>query len=104
MVLIMLVVAGLGDPRFGRFWYALSGVATGLAVAVGAETVPVIGVSCTALAVLWAVVGRSARDGACAFGLGFAATLTACFYLLVSPAAYGVVVCDGFSGAMLKSW
>ena len=97
MVLIALIAAGLTDREFGRFWYGLAGVAAGLAVAVGAETVPVVGICCAAVAIAWAAVGERARNAACAFGLAFAATLTACFYLLVPPNSYGVVVCDGFS-------
>ena len=97
LVLLALTVAGLTDPRMGRFWFALAGVSAGLAVAVGAETVPIVALCCAAAALLWAVLGEAARRGACAFGLAFAATLTACFYLLVAPTAYHDVVCDGFS-------
>lgn len=97
LALMALVLAGLTDPRMSRLWYSVAGVSAALAVAIGAETVPFIAVTCAAVAVLWAALGQSADRGTRAFGLTFAATLTACFYSLVAPAAYQSVVCDGFS-------
>jgi hypothetical protein len=97
LALIVLVIGGLTDPRMTRLWFSIAGISAALAVAIGAETVPVIAISCASVAVLWAVLGSMAGRGARAFGLAFAATLTACFYLLVPPAAYREVVCDGYS-------
>lgn len=97
LALMALVLAGLTDPRISRFWYGLAGVSAALAVAIGAETVPVIAVTGIAVAVLWAALGQPANDGTRAFGLTFGATLTACFYSLIAPADYQKVVCDGFS-------
>ncbi len=97
LALLVLVVAGLTDPRMRRSWFAVAGVTAGLAVAVGAEIVPIIAVICVAAAVVWASSGAPARDGICAFGLAFSGTLTACFYLLVPPTAYHNVVCDAYS-------
>ncbi|MCR9137040.1 MAG: hypothetical protein NXI27_13650 [Alphaproteobacteria bacterium] len=97
LALMALVLAGLTDPRFSRFWFSLAGVSAALAVAIGAETVPVIAVTGVAVAILWAAIGRRANGGTRAFGLTFGATLTACFYTLVAPANYQNVVCDSFS-------
>lgn len=97
LALMALVLAGLTDPRISRFWFGLAGVSAALAVAIGAETVPVIAVTGVAVAVLWAALGQPANDGTRAFALTFGATLTACFYSLIAPADYQKVVCDGFS-------
>ncbi len=97
LALLALVLAGLTDPRMSRLWFAVAGVSAALAVAIGAETVPVIAVACAAVAVMWAALGPPADRGARAFGLAFAAVLTACFYGLVPPAAYRQVACDSFS-------
>lgn len=97
LALMALVLAGVTDPRISRLWYSVAGVSAALAVAIGAETVPVIAVTGVAIAVLWAALGQRADRGTRAFGLTFGAVLTACFYSLVAPSAYQQVVCDGFS-------
>ncbi|MEX3010950.1 hypothetical protein [Hoeflea sp. TYP-13] len=98
LALTILMMAGLTDPRLSRAWCAVAGVCAALAIAIGAETMPVVAVGCAAIAVLWAVMGQPARRGARAFGLSFTATLAACFYVLTPPSAYGVIACDAFSG------
>ncbi len=98
LALIILMLAGLTDPRLNRVWSAVAGVAAALAIVIGAETMPLVAAGCAAMAVLWAWMGRPAMQAASAFGLCFAATLAGCFYLLTPPNAYGAVVCDAFSG------
>ncbi|MCY6383066.1 hypothetical protein [Hoeflea prorocentri] len=98
LILIMLMVAGLTEPKLSRLWCSVAGSAGALAIVVGAETVPIVAAGCCAIAVLWAWVGRPARRGARAFGMAFAATLAVCFYLLTPPAAYARIACDAFSG------
>ncbi|WP_419907211.1 hypothetical protein [Hoeflea sp.] len=100
MALIMLVMAGITDPRLSRVWSVTAGVAAALAIAIGAETMPIVAIGCAAMAVLWAWMGRPAMQAASTFGLSFAATLACCFYLLTPPAAYGTVACDAFSGGI----
>ncbi|MEM6463415.1 MAG: hypothetical protein AAF724_16025, partial [Pseudomonadota bacterium] len=98
LVLVMLMMAGITNPRLSGRWCTVAGVSAALAIAIGAETMPVVAVACAAMAVMWAVLGSSAQVGARSFGLSFAATLAACFYLTTPPVAYGSRACDAFSG------
>ena len=98
LALIILLLAGMTEPRLSRAWSAVAGIAAALAIAIGAETMPLVAAGCGAVAVLWAWMGRPAMQAASAFGLAFAATLAGCFYLLTPPNAYGAVACDAFSG------
>lgn len=98
LVLVMAMVAGLTEPKLSRLWCSIAGAAGALAVVIGAETLPIVATGCAAIAVLWAWMGQPARRAARAFGMAFAATLAACFYLLTPPAAYARIACDTFSG------
>ena len=97
LALMMLVLAGVTDARFSRVWFAIAGLCAALAVAIGAETAPLVGVSCIAVALLWAFRGQKVSRAVQAFGLAFSGTLTACFYLLVAPSNYQQAACDSFS-------
>ena len=63
LALVILMMAGLTDPRLGRPWCIVAGVCAALAIAIGAETMPVVAVGCATIAVLWAAMGRPARRG-----------------------------------------
>ncbi|MCP4316804.1 MAG: hypothetical protein GY789_12525 [Hyphomicrobiales bacterium] len=98
LVLVILMMAGITDPRLSRAWCITAGISAALAIAIGAETIPVVIVVCATIAVLWAIKGRPARRGARYFGISFTAALAACFFPLTSPSAYGLLACDAFTG------
>ncbi|SIQ26521.1 hypothetical protein SAMN05880582_1011297 [Rhizobium sp. RU20A] len=95
--LIALAVAGLLDPLRRPASLALTGVAAGLAIAVGVETVPLVAAICVVAALLWCILGDGARPGVVAFALTLAATLCTTFVATIAPADYGRVTCDNFS-------
>lgn len=97
LVLLALAVAGLVEPRLSSRSFLVAGIATALAIAIGAETVPIMGVICAAVAAIWLVRGTAFKPAAQAFSIGLAATLTAVYFLTVSSSRYAVVVCDAYS-------
>jgi hypothetical protein len=97
LALIMLMMAGLTEQRRSGTWAVIAGGSAALAIAIGAEIMPVVAVGCLAIAVLWAVMGWPARRAARYFALAFATTLSACF-LFFTPRATGFSqACDAFS-------
>ena len=77
--------------------YALAGIASAFAIAIGAETTPHVAVACVIVAVQWVWHGEAMRKAASAFSLAMAASLTAFFYVTVPPQAYAQVACDALS-------
>lgn len=97
LVLLALAVAGLVEPRLSSRSFLVAGIATALAIAIGAETVPIMGVVCAAVAVCWLVRGVAFEPAAQAFSIGLASTLAAVYVLTIPPSRYDVVVCDAYS-------
>ncbi|WP_099865822.1 hypothetical protein [Pararhizobium haloflavum] len=96
LALLAVGLIGLARPACPRS-AGLSGAGLALAIAIGAETVPIVAAMCGAYALIWLRHGSEMRQGAVTFALSLSLTLTAAFYATVAPADYGRVVCDGFS-------
>ena len=97
LALVAGIAALLLDPRKGARDHAIAGVLAGLAIAIGAETTPLVGAVCLAVALRWLWRGADFRSAAAAFGLGLALTVTLSFFATVAPAHYGQVTCDSLS-------
>ncbi|MCP8896635.1 hypothetical protein KYK29_17045 [Shinella daejeonensis] len=97
LVVIALLVAMLLDPAMRARDHGIAGVLAGLAIAIGAETTPLVAVVCLALALRWLVRGAVFRAAAAAFGLALASSVTLVFFATVPPSRYGAVTCDSLS-------
>ncbi|MGE7370167.1 hypothetical protein ACQKKX_14030 [Neorhizobium sp. NPDC001467] len=97
LVLVMTIAAMLVDPRYRATSYAVAGIATALAIAIGAETVPITAVVCFCVTVQWVWHGHRFRHAARAFGLSLALGVTAAFLATVPPQLYSTVTCDSLS-------
>jgi hypothetical protein len=99
LALVILAAAAVLDPRMRKSSFLLAGTVSALAIAIGAETAPLVGAISATVAILWAWRGEAARAAAEGFGIAFAASLALAFYATVPPDDYGVAVCDAFSGS-----
>ena len=97
LVLVATIVAMLADQRFSLGSYALAGLAAGLAVAIGAETMPQVAAACLIVACLWLVHGASVARPVRAFCLALMTTVSAAFFLTVPRSLYTAVTCDSLS-------
>lgn len=78
--------------------YALAGFLSALALAIGAETTPLIAAVCAIIAVTWAWYGgKTLRRPARIFSLSMGLSLTLIFFGTTPPHLYGHVVCDTLS-------
>lgn len=99
LALVAVAAGALLDPVLRKGSFLVAGVTSALAIAIGAETAPLVGAICASVAILWAVRGEAARAAAEGFGLAFAVTLALVFYATVPPSSYGAAVCDAFSAS-----
>ena len=97
LVLIATIVAMLADHRHSQGSYALAGVAAGLAVAIGAETMPQIAAACLVVACLWLYHGAAIARPVRVFCLALLTTVTAAFFFTVPRSLYTAVTCDNLS-------
>jgi len=97
LVLVVFITAMLIDPLARASNFAAAAVAGGLALAIGAETTPLVAVSAIIAAVLWAIDGERYRKGAIGFGLAFAAATAAIFFGTTPMSLYASVTCDTLS-------
>ncbi|MGX8011695.1 GtrA family protein [Mesorhizobium sp. ORM8.1] len=74
----------------------LSGICSGLTLAVGMETAPYVAMLGACAAVLF-IVDEKERPTARGFGLGFAGIASIVFVATIRPADWGVAQCDAFS-------
>ncbi|WP_075639219.1 hypothetical protein [Rhizobium oryziradicis] len=77
--------------------YAAAGVACALALAIGAETTPIIAVACLIVAINWGVAGKAMQARAASFSWALALFVSLFFVGTVPPAHYLVVTCDNLS-------
>jgi len=77
----------------------ISGVCSGLAIAIGPEIYPFIGLIGLFVACDWAWFGDDRRGRPGGFGLGFAISLAVLFVLTVRPSDWLRVYCDQLSSA-----
>lgn len=96
-VLVATMAAMLVDADHKPWSFAVAGVAAALAIAVGAETTPIVAVVCLLVAVLWAWRGADFALAARAFGLAITIGVTIFFVATVPPSRYGEVTCDSLS-------
>lgn len=101
MALIAIIAACLADPLHRPASYALAGLASAIALAVGAETTPLIGVCGAIVALRWGVLGNAYRPAAQAFGLSFALLTGAAYVATVPSTLYTKVTCDNLSYGFL---
>lgn len=83
-----------------RSWklHILGGFLCAFAIAVGAETTPLIAVICAIIALTWAWHGgKIYRRPTRVFGLSMALSLTLLFFITIPPLKYTEVVCDTLS-------
>lgn len=97
LILAAVMAAMLVDMRHGVRSYAIAGAAAALAIAIGAETTPLVAVVCAIVALQWALLGRDVARATIAFGISLAATLSTVFFLTVPPHLYRVATCDNLS-------
>jgi len=97
LALIACISAMLLDPGRRARDHAVAGLLAGLAIAIGAETTPLIGAVCLVVALRWVGHGEAFREAAAAFGLSLALTITVAFFATVAPARYTQVTCDSLS-------
>lgn len=97
MALIAIIVSMLVDPKNRFSNYAVAGLASAFALAVGAETTPIIAVAAILVALCWGLKGEAFRNAAIGFGLVFGLMTAAFFLSTTSPARYFVVTCDALS-------
>lgn len=97
LVLVATIAVTLVDPLYRVVSFALAGFCCALAIAIGAETTPLIAVVCLVVAVVWAWHGAAYAAAARAFGLTLALCVSAFFFLTVPPRLYANVTCDSLS-------
>jgi hypothetical protein len=97
LALAIGIAALLADRRGGALSHAAAGIATALAIAIGAETVPLVAVVCLCVGARWIWQGADFASGARAFGASLALAITAAFFGTVPPATYAAVTCDNLS-------
>lgn len=97
LVLVVFITAMLIDPLGRASNFAAAAVAGALALAIGAETTPLVAVAAVAVALLWALRGEAYRRAAIGFGATFA-LVTGAVFLATTPARlWGNVTCDTLS-------
>ena len=97
LVLVATMAAGLVDPARGRIGHALAGLAAASAIAIGAETTPLVATVCATVGILWALEGEVYARAARAFSLTLLVGLSVLFFATVPPVQYAVVTCDSLS-------
>lgn len=98
LAIFALSVAILLDRTYPWIAYGFAGFLSALALAIGAETTPLIAVVCTIVAITWAWYGgKSLRRPTRIFSLSMGLTLTIIFFGTTPPQLYNQVVCDALS-------
>ncbi|MND43897.1 hypothetical protein D3C80_347230 [compost metagenome] len=97
LVLAIGITALLADRRGNTLGHAVAGIATALAIAIGAETTPFVAIVCVCVAARWIWQGAGFASAARAFGLSLALAITAAFFATIPPSAYAAVTCDNLS-------
>src|SRR5690606_18975633 len=97
LVLTMVIVAMLLDPKHRASNHAVAGACAAFAIAIGAETTPLIAATALSVALSWALIGEEFGPAAKAFGLSLTLTISALFFLTVPASSYSLVTCDSLS-------
>lgn len=96
-LIVAVIAAGLLDTHVRAGNYVAVGIACAFAMAIGAETAPLIAVVCAIVASLWALYGAAFTSAVRAFSLSLLVSLTLLFVATTSPSHYGMVTCDSLS-------
>lgn len=97
LVLIAILTAMLVDGRHRSWSHALAGVVSAVAIAIGAETTPLVVTACATVAVTWAALGRDFAPAARAFAISLILSISLLFFATTPPHLYGVATCDTLS-------
>ncbi|MCL6705877.1 hypothetical protein M8R20_02580 [Pseudomonas sp. R2.Fl] len=97
LVLVAVLAAMLVDDRHRPWSHALAGLTAAVAIAIGAETTPLVVTACATIAVTWAVLGREFAPAARAFAISLTLSISLLFFATTPPHLYGVVACDSLS-------
>jgi hypothetical protein len=97
LVLVTFIAAMLLDPLKRASNFAAAAMAGAMALAIGAETTPLVAVAAMSVALLWAIQGERYRRAAIGFGLAFALATGAIFFATTPPRLWGSVACDTLS-------
>jgi len=97
LVLAIGITALLADRRGNKLGHAVAGIATALAIAIGAETTPFVAIVCICVGARWIWQGAVFASAARAFGLSLALAITAEFFATIPPSSYAAVTCDNLS-------
>jgi hypothetical protein len=97
LVLAMFIAAMLIDPLARLSNFAAAGIAGAMALAIGAETTPLVAVAAMAVGVLWGVSGERYRRAAIGFGIAFAAGTGILFFGTTPVGQWSTVTCDTLS-------
>lgn len=98
IVLIAMMLPILIAPTPDWRGFGLAGILSAIAIAIGAETTPLIAMMCMIVALNWAFHGGKVhRRPTRIFALTFSVALTLIFFISVPSQAYLIVVCDALS-------
>ena len=97
LVLVAFIAAMLLDPLARASNFAAAAVAGAIALAIGAETTPLVAVAAVTVALLWAIHGERYRRAAVGFSIAFAVVTGAIFFATTPPLLWGSVTCDTLS-------
>jgi len=95
---LLALTMGLAlDPQQRVKHFAWAGLTLGLSLTVGVEVYFFVAVFCAFFAINWLVKGDASSQATGAFGLSFAASVLALFFITVPPARFLSIHCDAFS-------
>lgn len=97
LVLVTVIAAMLLDPLARASNFAAAAVAGAFALAIGAETTPLVAVAAVSVALLWALKGRRYRAAAIGFGIAFAIVTATIFLATTPPRLWVSITCDTLS-------
>ena len=97
IALIALIVAMLLDPDRKSSSFIIAGFAAALALAIGVETTPLIGIISVLIASLWGFLGSPYKRAAISFGTSFALFTSLLFFATTPISRLTVVTCDNLS-------
>ncbi len=97
MVLGAIILSALAAPVPSARSHFAAGLAAAAAIAIGAETTPLLAVICAAIALRWALTGDDVASPTKTFGVSLAFGSAFFFFATVPPSRYTVVVCDTIS-------
>lgn len=102
LAVVALLAAFLLDPLARAWSFAVAGGLAAFALAIGAETTPLVAVAAMGVAIVWAVRGQDYRRAAIAFGLAFAGFAAVFFFATTPKALWSRVTCDTLSIGFLS--